>query len=347
MLANYGASVAFIALGVWFYTVASAYHRGALDATLTIKLAGEERLIRTPDVLDWLAIGYAVLLLPYYSALPGVTSKARVAIGWLVGQFFDAERPAFRREEQQAFLALLLKFFFVPLMVNWLLGTAAEVSGHWRGLAAPASAGGFLAQFNAHLYLLAFRLLLAIDVFLFAVGYIVELPALRNEIRSVDPTVAGWVVCLACYPPFNGAFSAFFPWQPSDFPRFADPAVHVALNCLILAAMSVYAWASLALGVRASNLTNRGIVASGPYAWVRHPAYAAKNLAWWIGALPALTAGFTQSFGTGVWVLACVAAWSGLYVARALTEERHLLLIPNGYAQYMQTTRYRFFPGLC
>lgn len=347
MLANYGATMAFIAFGLWFYTTASGYHRAELGAELMVRLGGEDRLVRSADLLTWLAVAYGVILLPYYALLPGVVSKSRVAAAWLLGQFFDAERPRFGREEQQALLVLLLKFFFVPLMANWLLGTTAEVLEHWRSLAWPSSPGAFLTAFNAHLYLLVFKLLLMIDVFLFTVGYVVELPALRNEIRSVDPTVGGWLVCLACYPPFNQALSAFFPWQPSDFPKFASPAVHVSLNCLILAAMAVYAWASVALGLRASNLTNRGIVRSGPYAWVRHPAYAAKNLAWWIGALPAIGAAFAQSPGLGLWAIGCVAAWTAIYVLRALTEERHLLLIPNGYAQYMQAVRYRFVPNVC
>ncbi len=347
MLANYGATMAFIGFGLWFYTTASGYHRGELGAELMLRVGGEDRLVRTAEVLTWLAIAYGVILLPYYALMPSVVSKARIAGAYVLGQFFGAQRPVFGREEQQALLVLLLKFFFVPLMANWLLGTVSEVIGYWRVLAFPSSAAAFLAAFNAHLYLLIFKLLLMIDVFLFTVGYVIEIPALRNEIRSVDPTVAGWLVCLACYPPFNQAMSAFFPWQPSDFPKFAAPVLHVVLNCLILAAMAIYAWASVALGLRASNLTNRGIVRTGPYAWVRHPAYAAKNVAWWIGALPAVASAFAQSFGAGLWAIGCVAAWTAIYVLRALTEERHLLLIPNGYAQYLQTVRYRFFPKLC
>ena len=54
----------------------------------------------------------------------------------------------------------------------------------------------------------------------------------------------------------------------------------------MLLCIGIYVWASLALGWRASNLTNRGIVTTGPYRWLRHPAYAAKNVSWWIGATP-------------------------------------------------------------
>jgi len=346
-LSNYGATMAVIAFGVWFYTRPSGFHRTEFGSMLSVPLGGELGQVRTADLLVWLAWAYALLLLPYYALLPGIASKARVAFAYVLGQFFARERPRFGHEEQQAWLALALKLFFVPLMLNWLLGLSSDLLGHWRGLSASAAGNSFLTAFNTHLYLLAFKALLFVDVALFTVGYVVEIPALDNEIRTVDPTLSGWVVCLACYPPFNQALNAFIPWQSSDFPRFADSALHVVLNCGILAAMAVYAWSSLALGLRASNLTNRGIVRRGPYAWVRHPAYAAKNLAWWIGALPALWAAFMLSLGTGLWALASVAAWSVIYVLRALTEERHLLMLDNGYAPYMKNVRYRFVPGLC
>jgi protein-S-isoprenylcysteine O-methyltransferase Ste14 len=339
--------MAFIAFGTWFYTRAGGYHRNEFSSELTLATGNGPLVLHTPDVLAGLALAYGLILMPYYGLLPRVVSKARIAFAYALGQFFGTTRPSFGRDEQQALLALLLKFFFVPLMINWLLGGVSDVIGHWQALAVPASAAAFLAAFDTHLYLLVFKIFLMVDVFLFTIGYVIEVPALRNEIRSVDPTVAAWLVCLACYPPFNQALSAFFPWQPSDFPKFSNPALHLTLNCLILAAMAIYASASVALGLRASNLTNRGIVTGGPYAWVRHPAYTAKNLGWWIGALPAIGASFMQSFATGLWALCSVAAWSAIYVLRALTEERHLLMAENGYSRYMQDVPYRFVPRLC
>ena len=113
-----------------------------------------------------------------------------------------------------------------------------------------------------------------------------------------------------------------------------------------IAAVAIYVWATIALGLRASNLTNRGIVGGGPYRWVRHPAYAMKNLALWIAALPALMDAFARSVSLGVWILACVILWTLIYVLRALTEERHLLMIDNGYSEYKTKVRHRFVPGL-
>jgi protein-S-isoprenylcysteine O-methyltransferase Ste14 len=185
-----------------------------------------------------------------------------------------------------------------------------------------------------------------VDVLLFTVGYLVELPTLRNEIRSVDPTLLGWAAALLCYPPFNAITSRVLGYQVSDFPQFDDPTAHLLLNVLLLALMAVYASASVALGLKASNLTHRGIVARGPYAVVRHPAYTCKNMAWWIAAAPLVSAAFAQSLSGGLLALASVVAWTMLYVLRAVTEEDHLRSVDGAYAAYSERVRYRFVPGL-
>jgi protein-S-isoprenylcysteine O-methyltransferase Ste14 len=175
----------------------------------------------------------------------------------------------------------------------------------------------------------------------------VEVPALHNRIRTVDPTFFGWAICLACYPPFNDFTSRFLEWQSSDFPHFENTAVHFVANISLLAALSIYSWASVALGFKASNLTNRGIISHGPYAFVRHPAYAAKNLAWWIGALPNLYLVFISgNVRNAAYALLALCGWTTIYALRAITEERHLLLSDNGYAEYMSRVKWRFIPGV-
>jgi protein-S-isoprenylcysteine O-methyltransferase Ste14 len=44
----------------------------------------------------------------------------------------------------------------------------------------------------------------------------------------------------------------------------------------------IYAWATVAFGLRFSNLTYRGVLTNGPYAFTRHPAYLSKNAFWWM-----------------------------------------------------------------
>ena len=115
----------------------------------------------------------------------------------------------------------------------------------------------------------------------------------------------------------------------------------------MLVSFVVYSWASVALGFKASNLTNRGIVSHGPYRFVRHPAYATKNFAWWIGALPGLYALCRDDNREGAaYALLALIGWTAIYALRAVTEERHLLLAHNGYAEYMARVRWRFIPRL-
>ncbi|MDR0771789.1 MAG: hypothetical protein LBF15_01695 [Candidatus Peribacteria bacterium] len=67
----------------------------------------------------------------------------------------------------------------------------------------------------------------------------------------------GWVVALACYPPFNASTEKIFTWWSQNFPTFANAYVHITMNSLILISFTIYARASVALGLKASNLTNR------------------------------------------------------------------------------------------
>ena len=94
---------------------------------------------------------------------------------------------------------------------------------------------------------------------------------------------------------------------------------------------AIYAWATVAFGIRFSNLTHRGILTNGPYAWTRHPAYVSKNLFWWLSALPFLAT--TGSYVDMIRNTAILAMVSGVYYWRARTEEQHLSEDP-AYVDY-------------
>src|SRR3546814_7064737 len=89
---------------------------------------------------------------------------------------------------------------------------------------------------------------------------------------------------------------------------------------------AIYAWATVAFGLRFSNLTHRGILTHGPYALSRHPAYLAKNLFWWCATLPFLTTGSLVDAARNTLILAAV---SGVYYWRAKPEEKHLKADPD------------------
>jgi protein-S-isoprenylcysteine O-methyltransferase Ste14 len=318
---------------VWVFLAHAPYYRKLLGGTQTWPGLGWQWT--TLQLLAALIAVYA-LVLPLHHARG--TSRASAYV-FLWGLFQGRHDAAW----QLAGRTLALKAFFVPLMVHWLVGHLASLSGQvqrlmgqgWDALQWPG-----LALFG-----LAFSLLLLVDVTCFTLGYLVESPRLDNRIRSVDPTASGWAVCLLCYPPFNGATDALLGWVSRDHPALhGHPWLTFALNLGVVSAMAVYAAASLALGFKASNLTSRGVVQRGPYRWVRHPAYAAKNLAWWLGAVPALL--MAQTPAAFALALLSVAGWSGLYVLRALTEERHLRSTDPAYEAYAQRVRWRFVPGV-
>ncbi len=377
-LGNYLATLAFIGLSYWIISDLSGFHRGILQGQWQFGMFDVNAVLTIHTLFLFLIALYAVVLIPFYLRYPWLHSKAFV---FLQGLYFSAlrlRRPVSRARAsrlarnrwrlpleaglspsaKQAGLALLLKFFFAPLMINWCLNHAGDMGNSLVrfGDSLREGASG-LQLFDGSLYWACFQAILFADTLLFTLGYIVETPALRNRIRSVDPTFFGWFICLACYPPFNDFTGRFFEWQSADFPQFsslpgslpqaAKDTLHVAANVTLLVSLAIYSWASIALGLKASNLTNRGIVSRGPYAFVRHPAYAAKNLAWWIGALPNLYLVFTGgNWRQAAYALLALAGWTTIYALRAITEERHLLLGNNGYEEYMRRVRWRFIPGV-
>ena len=366
--ANYFSTLAFIGLSYWLITSLSGFHRNMLQAQWQPGMFGINAVLTIHTLFVALIVLYAVVLIPYYARYPWLRSKAFVFAQGLRLSLLRLWRPASPARRallaqqkwrlplaaglspaaKQAGLALLLKFFFAPLMINWCLNHVANMSGSVMQVIQGLHENLTGRQlFDSSLFWACFQLILFVDTLLFTLGYIIEVPALGNRIRSVDPTFFGWFICLACYPPFNDFTGRFLEWQSSDFPQFENTPIHYVANGCLLLSLAIYSWASVALGFKASNLTNRGIVSHGPYAYVRHPAYAAKNLAWWIGALPTLYAAFSSGNArVAGYSLLALGGWTAIYALRAITEERHLLLIDNGYAQYMRNVKWRFMPGV-
>ncbi|HUQ14152.1 MAG TPA: protein-S-isoprenylcysteine methyltransferase [Novosphingobium sp.] len=222
-----------------------------------------------------------------------------------------------------------VKGFFCAFMISILPpGFATIVELDWSGIAAqPIALATALTE-----------LLFVIDVQIAMVGYLLTMKPLDAQIRTANPYLSGWVAALICYPPFilMGAGG------PLDYhPGTADwghwlagsPRLLWAWGALLVALTGVYAWATVAFGLRFSNLTYRGVLTNGPYAWTRHPAYLSKNAFWWCASLPFLTLGSTADAVRNTAVLAGVSA---VYWWRARTEERHLAAEDPKYLAYWQ-----------
>ncbi len=234
----------------------------------------------------------------------------------------------------------------------WLTGQGgvehAAIYGHLRSWAVkafflafmlavvPGNYGGFVRTDLAGLrdpvalaqWLIA--LMFVIDVGFATVGYILTLRPLDAHIRSANPFAAAWTAALMCYPPFilmeaGGPLDYHQGTQEWTAWFAGHPWLLAVWGAVLVVLTAIYAWATVAFGLRFSNLTHRGILTHGPYAFSRHPAYLSKNLFWWLSTLPILTTG---SMVDAVRATALMGVVSGIYYWRARTEERHLGLDP-------------------
>jgi protein-S-isoprenylcysteine O-methyltransferase Ste14 len=236
---------------------------------------------------------------------------------WLVAP----GQPVDGRAIAHHFRAWAVKGFFTAFMLSIVPGNFASLVSVSMGevLANPYMTG-----------IWTINLLYLVDVHIATVGYILTMKPLDSHIRTANPYFMGWVAAIACYPPFvlmdggpldyqvNGADWGY--WLEGHQTLLTVWAV------ALVALVGVYAWATMAFGIRFSNLTHRGVITHGPYRFTRHPAYVSKNLSWWVASMPFLvTAGGAIEAVRNTLLLAAV---SGIYYWRAKTEEKHLLADP-------------------
>lgn len=234
-------------------------------------------------------------------------------------------------------LFALVKFFFTPIMIKFAVGNFNAIKFKLNFFASHEMDWFSIPFFNDHFYGLTLAIIFLVDTSFFTFGYLFEASWLKNKVRSVDTSFFGWLVALACYPPFTDAFAKWAPWHTSDYAWFGSPQITFGVRILLLLLLFGYVAATVSLGTKCSNLTNRGIVSTGAYAIVRHPAYICKNLFWWIVLIPAIP-------NTPLAVLG-MAFWTLTYYFRAITEERHLIK-DSDYQVYCKNVKWRFVPGL-
>lgn len=185
-----------------------------------------------------------------------------------------------------------------------------------------------------------------IDVAFATAGYILTFRPLDSHIRTANPFAAGWIAALICYPPFllmgDGGPLDYHQGTADWTYWFADyPWVLTIFGAVLVFLTGIYAWATVAFGIRFSNLTHRGILTHGPYAFSRHPAYLSKNLFWWISTLPFLA---TSSWQDALRNTVIMAVVTGVYYWRARTEEAHLNEDPAYHAYDAWIARHGMVP---
>lgn len=340
-LKNYFSTLCFIGFAYFLYTH-SAFHTDFINQTHTLIPWNIQLFV--PYVFYYIIAAYTILLLPFYYIHPS-PSKARLVFSYLwkvIGWNND-----FKETEKTAVLAWIVKLFFIPLMITWFTGHVFSLINniYSSGQSISLFSTEFLVFFNSHFFWTAFSFILFFDVLFFTIWYLIEMPILKNTIKSVEPTLLGWAVCIWCYPPFNGYVTDIIWWYSTDFPSFGNMYIHLFFNITILILMWIYAWASLSLWFKASNLTNRWIISHGPYKYIRHPAYICKNTAWIIGSIPMFIVAFSDASLSLFTVFIWVFWWGFIYYLRAMTEENHLSLDPD-YREYKKKVLYKFIPKI-
>lgn len=210
---------------------------------------------------------------------------------------------------------LLIKLFFLVLMFAGGMESLSWFSAH-----------GFReALFSATWFDRCVRLIYLADVVLAAMGYVATFKLFGWHIRQTETHALGWAVCLLCYEPFFSAVSAaFVPYGDGPDWRAViqeGSTVFLIWSVIVLTLHAIYVWATIAFGPRFSNLTHRGIISGGPYRFTKHPAYLAKNAAWWLFSIPGFIA---SGWADGLSRAAMLAVISSVYVLRARAEERML-----------------------
>jgi protein-S-isoprenylcysteine O-methyltransferase Ste14 len=208
-----------------------------------------------------------------------------------------------------------IKIFFYPLMfVN-----AEQFLDRFETLRLPETWSA------VEIYRASSVLYLLIDVVFAASAYALSLKIIDNRVRSVNPYPAAWFVTLLCYDPFWGIAELFivFEWHANWHVWLESwHALQFLWLTLILCCFIIYAWSTVEMGPRFSNLTYRGTVSTGPYRLMKHPAYVSKVVSYWLITVPFVP---IQGWAFALQQCLMLSISCSIYYFRAKFEERHLL----------------------
>ncbi|MEZ0262575.1 MAG: hypothetical protein ACAH80_16340 [Alphaproteobacteria bacterium] len=229
----------------------------------------------------------------------------------------------------------LVRGVFLPLNFAALASFIAQVRGR---------EGDIFTAHWAEAENIIITMLMALLAAAIVPGYFFASRLLNTGIRKVDHSLLGWVVTLSCYPPlYNAVFLQWFnftaradgtsasPWGEM---QASLPAASAVAGGAILLLTIIHVWGETAFGLRASNLSHRGIITTGPYRFCKHPVYVAKCAVWLLLWMPFMAGEtvFECLRLTLLWGCVCV-----IYGLRGYVEEKLLSSDPayRDYALWM------------
>ena len=320
--------------GAWLILLAAAVPLLVMESRRTGRPVPNAR---SPQPTVWL-IGFVVGSAPFIAIHSIVSSISEIAIYWfvilpafLIKLWFERWRPftgtpvligrALLKRDWRGLVAddvrlWAVKAFFMPVYAMWLFGLAT-----------------YAPRFD----------LAGVGIILFAVSftYAVDLSvalsgcvfATRTTLYSTQPGLFGWVVCLMCYPPFLAFWDEYHRVgnKQGSWPTLLNAEPLAVVGGLLMAGFLIlYISATVVFGLRFSNLTNRGVITTGPYRLMKHPAYFAHVAnAWVVTFILFPAAGLPVSLHT----MLIPVVFTVIYRLRAITEEQHLSEL-GAYREY-------------
>jgi protein-S-isoprenylcysteine O-methyltransferase Ste14 len=262
---------------------------------------------------------------------------------------------ALTEDERVTVRYYFVKLIWVPVLTGYLYGNLQDLAYRIANFPQQLT---YTAVDVMQVYMVAFMSLMVVDVIYFTFCSMVETKRF-SPIVTVDPYASGWLVSMACYPPLVTIVGQYMQWVAPNFPDVTSPRTALTYAVLGMILWIGYVIADFSFGLRAGNLTYRGLVDKGAFRVIRHPMYTSKVLAWVLFTIPELDFHFTMGtpfiilhhsvslpfLSANYGIIWPMIGWGMIYAMRAITEERYLLRYPE-YREYCTRVRYRFIPGL-
>lgn len=332
-LVGFYASLGFVAFVYWIFP---EYRGGYYDGFF--------------NVVKSILLAWVLIAIPYFYFVDRAMVQPKDGY-WHLGMLVLGQAKVVEwGKVGQLLLGWVVKLFFLPLMFKYS-GNNLNTLLHVDFVSIFTFDDSFEARKSLNLYQFFNNFLFYIDLLFVTVGYCCTIRLFDSHIRSTEPTFFGWAIAVLCYQPFWGAVfgSLYISYNSGrDWSNFFwdMPWIHFSYGAVILSLVVIYVWASMAFGIRFSNLTHRGILTNGAYRFSKHPAYISKNLSWWLIFMPFLVA---PEFDDKIRLSLLLILQNLIYFFRARTEEKHLSFDPDyvAYAKYIEQKGVFAWVGRC
>ncbi len=163
-----------------------------------------------------------------------------------------------------------------------------------------------------------------------------ERAARAKEGKSWDLAILSVVGLLTLAKHIIAGLDLRYGWTTQILPSVQFILFVVSALCYSLMSWAMYTNAFFSLAVRYQEDRGHKVVSSGPYRFVRHPAYVGTVL--FELASPIMLGSF--------WAFIPGMLSAALFILRTSLEDRTLLDELSGYREYAVAVRYRLLPGL-